>query len=87
MKKMITVLLAGSMLTISLCCTDALPQTAFAAEETSGQCGENVFWEYDEATALGSTRREERDAIVENMHKNGFTEEQIKLALGDRYNG
>ena len=42
---------------------------------------------HDEATALGSARREERDAIVENMRKNGFTEEQIKLALGDRYSG
>lgn len=42
---------------------------------------------HDEATALGSARREERDAIAENMRKNGFTEEQIKLALGDRYSG
>ena len=46
---------------------------------------------HDEATALGSARREgkaeERAAIAENMRKNGFTEEQIKLALGDSYNG
>ena len=48
---------------------------------------------HDEATALGSARREgeaegkmeERNTIVENMRKNGFTEEQIKTALGDRY--
>ena len=45
---------------------------------------------HDEASALGSARREgeakgkaeERNAIAENMRKNGFTEEQIKLALG-----
>ena len=53
---------------------------------------------HDEASALGSARREgkaegkaegraegkaeERSAIAENMRKNGFTEEQIKLALG-----
>ena len=42
---------------------------------------------HDEASALGSARREERNAIVENMRNNGFTEGQIKLALGDRYNG
>ena len=42
---------------------------------------------HDEATALGSAKRKERDAIVENVRKNGFTEEQIKLALGDRYSG
>ena len=50
---------------------------------------------HDEATALGSARREgnaegkaeERAAIAENMRKNGFTEEQIKLTLGDSYNG
>ena len=60
---------------------------------------------HDEATALGSARREgeakgiakgkimgiaegkmeERNTIVESMRKNGFTEEQIKTALGDRY--
>ncbi len=28
---------------------------------------------------------EERNTIVENMRKNGFTEDQIKTALGDRY--
>ncbi len=45
---------------------------------------------HDEASALGNARREgeakgkaeERNAIAENMRKNGFTEEQIKLALG-----
>ena len=49
---------------------------------------------HDEASALGSARREgraegmaegkaaERSAVAENMRKNGFTEEQIKLALG-----
>ena len=46
---------------------------------------------HDEATALGNARREgkveERNAIAENMRKNGFTEEQIKLALGERYSG
>ena len=57
---------------------------------------------HDEATALGSARREgiaEGEVIgivkgktaaysdvAEKMRKNGFTEEQIKLALGDRYN-
>ena len=50
---------------------------------------------HDEASALGSARREgeakgkavERNAIAENMRKNGFTEEQIKLALGGDYHG
>ena len=50
---------------------------------------------HDEASALGSARREgeekgkseERSAIAENMRKNGFTEEQIKLALGGDYHG
>lgn len=30
-------------------------------------------------------RKEERNMIVETMRKNGFTEEQIKLALGNNY--
>ena len=54
---------------------------------------------HDEASALGDARREgraegraegmaeERSAIAENMRKNGFTEEQIKLALGGDYHG
>lgn len=46
---------------------------------------------HDEASALGGARREgEAKAylkLTENMRKNGFTEEQIKLALGDNYNG
>ena len=50
---------------------------------------------HDEASALGSARREgeekgkseESSAIAENMRKNGFTEEQIKLALGGDYHG
>ena len=66
---------------------------------------------HDEASALGSARREgraegeaigeargrvkgeaigrvkEREIIAENMRKSGFTEEQIKLALGDNCNG
>ena len=53
---------------------------------------------HDEATALAHARREgeakgeakgriaERNSIIETMRKNGFTEEQIKLALGDSYN-
>ena len=51
-------------------------------------------WLHDEATALAHARREgeakgritERNAIIETMRKNGFTEEQIKLALGNSYN-
>ena len=50
---------------------------------------------HDEASALESARREgeakgkaeERSAVAENMRKNGFTEEQIKLALGGDYHG
>ena len=46
---------------------------------------------HDEASALGGARREgEAKAylkLTENMRKNGFTEEQIKLALGDNYSG
>lgn len=33
--------------------------------------------------AFGQVWRAERNAIAERMRKNGFTEEQIKLALGD----
>ena len=58
---------------------------------------------HDEATALNHARKEgieegiaegeamgreaERASIAETMRKNGFTEEQIKLALGDDYDG
>ena len=46
---------------------------------------------HDEATALNHARSEgeargretERASIAETMRKNGFTEEQIKLALGE----
>ena len=31
-------------------------------------------------------RLEQRNIIAETMRKNGFTEEQIKLALGESYN-
>lgn len=53
---------------------------------------------HDEASALGSARREgeasgrvkgraeERSKIADTMRKNGFTKEQIKLALGENYN-
>ena len=57
---------------------------------------------HDEATALNHARKEgieegiaegeamgreaERASIAETMRKNGFTEEQIKLALGESYN-
>ena len=57
---------------------------------------------HDEATALNHARKEgiaegiaegeargreaERTSIAETMRKNGFTEEQIKLALGESYN-
>ena len=45
----------------------------------------------DEATALGSAKREgrieERNALVMKMRKKGYTEEQIKELLGDDYNG
>ena len=49
---------------------------------------------HDEATALNHARKEgkaegkieERNIIAETMRKNGFTEEQIKLALGENYN-
>ena len=42
----------------------------------------------DEGFAMGKTegRLEERNIIAETMRKNGFTEEQIKLALGENYN-
>ena len=43
--------------------------------------------EYDEEKNLAEQREEgrveERNAIIENMRKAGFTEEQIKLALGE----
>ena len=46
---------------------------------------------HDEATALNHAKKEgeaigiakERASIAETMRKNGFTEEQIKLALGE----
>lgn len=46
---------------------------------------------HDEATALGSARREgkieERNALAMKMRQKGYTEEQIKELLGDDYNG
>lgn len=44
-------------------------------------------YENDMAVAQSIGRSEERNIIVENMRKNGFTEEQIKLALGEAYDG
>ena len=57
---------------------------------------------HDEATALNHARKEgiaegeiigeakgreaERASIAETMRKKGFTEEQVKLALGESYN-
>ena len=43
-------------------------------------------YENDMAVAKSEGMAEERNSIAENMRKNGFTEEQIKLALGDAYN-
>lgn len=37
------------------------------------------------AEGIMEGRKEERNMIVETMRKNGFTEEQIKLALGNNY--
>ena len=54
---------------------------------------------HDEASALNNAKREGeakgraegqaelKESIVEKKKKNGFTEEQIRLALGDNYNG
>ena len=43
--------------------------------------------EYDEARTFAEQREEgreeERNTIIDNMRKAGFTEEQIKLALGE----
>ena len=38
------------------------------------------------AEGINEGRLEERSIIAETMRKNGFTEEQIKLALGESYN-
>ena len=35
------------------------------------------------AKGMAKGRTEERNIILENMKKNGFTEEQIKLVLGN----
>ena len=43
------------------------------------------YYENDMAIAKSEGRKEERNMIVETMRKNGFTEEQIKLALGNNY--
>ena len=42
-----------------------------------------------EGEAIGEERgkTQERASIAENMRKTGFTEDQIRLALGDAYNG
>ncbi len=46
---------------------------------------------HDEATALNFAKREGETAafttVIETMRKNGFTEEQIRLALGENYTG
>ena len=38
------------------------------------------------AEGINEGRLEERSIIAETMRKNGFTEEQVKLALGESYN-
>lgn len=43
-------------------------------------------YENDMAVARSEGRAEERSTIIERMRKNGFTEEQIKLVLGENYN-
>lgn len=42
-------------------------------------------YENEMAIAKSEGRKEERNMIAETMRKNGFTEEQIKLALGNNY--
>ena len=54
---------------------------------------------HDEATALNFAKKEGRaegraegetaafTTVIETMRKNGFTEEQIKLAFGENYTG
>ena len=42
-------------------------------------------YENDMAIAKSEGIKEERNMIAETMRKNGFTEEQIKLALGNNY--
>ena len=42
-------------------------------------------YENDMAAAKSEGMAEESNSIAENMRKNSFTEEQIKLALGDAY--
>ena len=46
---------------------------------------------HDEATALNFAKKEGETAafttVIETMRKNGFTEEQIRLALGENYTG
>ena len=38
------------------------------------------------AEGINEGRLEERSIIAETMRKKGFTEEQVKLALGESYN-
>ena len=45
MKKRILAMLLAAMLMVSL-----LPVSAFATDATSGTCGENVTWSFDEAS-------------------------------------
>ena len=42
-------------------------------------------YENDMAIAKSEGIKEERNMIAETMRKNGFTEKQIKLALGNNY--
>lgn len=44
-------------------------------------------YENEMALARSEGKIEAQNDIAENMRKNGFTEEQIKLALGDAYIG
>lgn len=44
---------------------------------------EKAMRDYENDMAV--VRSEERNNIVENMRRNGFTEEQIRLALGEAY--
>ena len=84
MKKRILAMLLAAMLMVSL-----LPVSALAADATSGTCGENVTWSFDEASgtltisgtgemtywnwAFDRPWHDQRDSIKNVIIENGVT--------------
>lgn len=48
--------------------------------------GEAIGYAKGEAAGFSKGKTKTQNTIIENMRKNGFSEEQIRIALGENYN-